>query len=191
MQDLFERCLANRLFLFLSSLLDRSIQYYYAGKIQPLPPVTVYEAAGIKDAFDFLGNRIHIGRVIVQLPERSTALPVVNKRAAPSFKQDCSYLLVGGLGGLGKAIAVWMAENGAKHLIFLARSANSPTHEAAIRELEALDCTVQLVAGDASVPEEVENVFKFAARPIRGVLQLSMVVRVRPSEHIQYVFIHV
>ena len=32
-------------------------------------------------------------------------------------RPDASYLLVGGLGGLGLAFAAWLAQNGAKHLI--------------------------------------------------------------------------
>ncbi|OBT45611.1 Type I Iterative Polyketide synthase (PKS) [Pseudogymnoascus sp. WSF 3629] len=35
---------------------------------------------------------------------------------------DASYLLVGGLGGLGRAIARWMMQHGAKNIIFLSRS---------------------------------------------------------------------
>lgn len=38
-----------------------------------------------------------------------------------SFRAEVSYLLVGGLGGLGRSIAMWMVENWAKHLIFLSR----------------------------------------------------------------------
>jgi hypothetical protein len=37
------------------------------------------------------------------------------------FHKDASYLLVGGLGGIGRAIASWMVENGAKYLILVNR----------------------------------------------------------------------
>ena len=32
-------------------------------------------------------------------------------------RPDRSYLLIGGLGGLGLALATWLAQRGAKHLI--------------------------------------------------------------------------
>ena len=40
----------------------------------------------------------------------------------PLFRKDASYLLVGGLGGIGRAIASWTVEHGAKHLVLVNRS---------------------------------------------------------------------
>jgi shikimate 5-dehydrogenase len=42
---------------------------------------------------------------------------------------DYSYLLVGGLGGIGRSIARSLALNGAKHLIFISRSGRSSKNE--------------------------------------------------------------
>lgn len=54
----------------------------------------------------------HIGKVVVSLPQ-SKSLATCTGKEVFSLKQNASYLLVGGLGGLGQAIAVWMAEAGA------------------------------------------------------------------------------
>jgi len=35
------------------------------------------------------------------------------------LRSDASYLLVGDLGGIGRAVASWMVEKGARHLVFL------------------------------------------------------------------------
>src|SRR5579871_1696183 len=63
---------------------------------------------------------------------------LVRKRAEVSPKQfsaDKTYLITGGLGGLGLKMTSWMAEHGARHLLLLGRRA--PSEETA-RALDAL-----------------------------------------------------
>jgi hypothetical protein len=43
--------------------------------------------------------------------------------APVTFRDGACYLLVGDIGGLGRAIATWMVENGARHIMFISRSA--------------------------------------------------------------------
>lgn len=40
------------------------------------------------------------------------------------FRADATYLLIGGTGGLGRSIARWMADNGAKYVVLISRSAS-------------------------------------------------------------------
>lgn len=51
---------------------------------------------------------------------------------------DVSYFLPGGFGGLGQAIAVWMAIHGARHLIFFFRSGADNVERAFLEELEEI-----------------------------------------------------
>ena len=60
----------------------------------------------------FMQKGSHIGKVVVSLPERNE-LPTRAAKEVFKLRPNASYLLVGGLGGLGQAIAVWMAEAGA------------------------------------------------------------------------------
>lgn len=97
----------------------------------------------------------------------------------PIFRQDVSYLLVGGLGGLGRSVATWMVEHGARSLVFLSRSAASPENEQFVKELEGYPgCTVTTVSGDVSRDEDVLKTIEAAPKPLAGVLQLSLVLRV-------------
>lgn len=97
----------------------------------------------------------------------------------PIFRQDVSYLLVGGFGGLGRSVATWMVEHGARSLVFLSRSAASPDNEQFVKELEGYPgCTVTTVSGDVSRNEDVLETIKAAPKPLAGVLQLSLVLKV-------------
>lgn len=89
-----------------------------------------------------------------------------------------SYLLIGGLGGLGRSTSVWMAQRGARNFTFLSRSAGSGARDADfVTELESMGCTVQLVRGDVTNSADVTRAVKGMVAPLRGVIQMSMVLR--------------
>lgn len=98
---------------------------------------------------------------------------------APLFRSDVSYLLVGGFGGLGRSVATWMVEHGARNLIFLSRTATNATNDPFITELRGYPgCTVTTVSGDVSRCEDVSKAIESAPVPIAGVMQLSLVLSV-------------
>jgi NAD(P)-dependent dehydrogenase (short-subunit alcohol dehydrogenase family)/acyl carrier protein len=96
---------------------------------------------------------------------------------AVSFRSDAAYLLVGGLGGLGYGLAQWMAEKNAAHLVFLSRSVDAESHKDLFRELEGKGCTVTAVKGDVSSPADVQKAIFASPAPVKGILNLSMVLR--------------
>ena len=95
------------------------------------------------------------------------------------LRPDVAYLSVGGLGGLGRSVASWLVEKGAKHLVFFARSAgNLPKDDSYFLELEAQGCTVQAISGDVTKFEDMQSMIQSIGMPVGGVLQASMVFKV-------------
>lgn len=95
---------------------------------------------------------------------------------------DCTYLLVGGLGGLGRSIASFLVSHGAKHVAFLSRSGSQDesSHEffAALTKQGAI--TAKAVACDISNREELERALSTDLHdfpPIKGVIHGAMVLR--------------
>ncbi|KAI8933464.1 hypothetical protein NX059_009202 [Plenodomus lindquistii] len=156
------------------------LQHIEHKKLSPLPK-NVFAATDIALAFRHLGQRDHIGKAVVSvdvtaLHEVSTAAPQPAK-----FRSDASYLLTGGIGGLGRSIATWMVEHGARHLTILSRSAGrSSTSDALCQELEAMGCAVVTIAGKADSPVDVQRAIDQSPVPVRGVLHLAMVLRDSP-----------
>ena len=185
-------------------LLRIMVDMLQQGQLKPIAPVTLFEGARVKDAMRFMQKGDHIGKVVVTMPGRAEDLDVETPPSKPALTLDgeASYIFVGGLGGLGQAIAVWLAESGAKEselmpptndmtpkdnpadyhvaiVIFLSRSAGTPgKYDRFISELEALGCSALMVSGSVSTIEDVERAVKASKRPIRGVFQASMVLRV-------------
>ncbi|KAF3000355.1 t1pks [Neopestalotiopsis sp. 37M] len=160
-------------------LLKTIIDMYEAGEIKPPQTITAFDASNILEAFQFMQKRDYDGKVAVHMPEDSNVLPGVALLGQRDlFRPDVSYLLVGGLGGIGQAIATWMVERGAKNLIFLSRSAaDRNVHGTFFDELEASGCSVQPFSGDVASLEDVKRVAAEASKPIAGVMQMALVLR--------------
>jgi hypothetical protein len=87
--------------------MERIVKLYESGHIHPIRPITSFDAINVEDAFRYMQQGLHIGKIVIKFPEQDV-LPLAPIVPEPSFKEDSSYLLVGGTGGLGKAIASWM-----------------------------------------------------------------------------------
>lgn len=90
--------------------LELIVKLYECGHIHPIRPVTSFDAIDVEDAFRYMQQGQHVGKIVIEFPQQD-ALPLAPTVPEPSFKGDSSYLLVGGTGGLGKAIASWMVSH--------------------------------------------------------------------------------
>jgi NAD(P)-dependent dehydrogenase (short-subunit alcohol dehydrogenase family)/acyl carrier protein len=126
----------------------------------------------------------HIGKIVIKMPDDPLELESIPSKPTPGFRADRSYLLVGGLGGLGRSVATWMVENGARNLIFLSRSArDSQENHSFLEELHSQNCQTQLVAGSVSNMNDVQRAINLAPKPVARVIQMSMVLKVRYRTH--------
>ncbi|PHH88306.1 hypothetical protein CDD83_7707 [Cordyceps sp. RAO-2017] len=188
--DLFE---ANRSFIGIDvarfdaakchRLLQRTVDMFECGTIGPIEPVKLFEAADVEAAFRYMQQGTHLGKVVVSIPENGHGLAATLEPPQTELNPQGTYLLVGGLGGLGRVIATWMVERGARHLLFLSRSAGlSARDQAFFRELECQGCTARAVRGSVTDKAVVERAMASAPpdQPVRGVLQMSMVVQLVP-----------
>ncbi|HEY0602496.1 MAG TPA: type I polyketide synthase, partial [Herpetosiphonaceae bacterium] len=141
---------------------------------------------------DQIALREH-GRFVAQLTRAGGGASSVPLK----LRADGSYLITGGLGGLGLVVARWLAEHGARRLILMGRTqlpgramwrqidAESPIgHQvAAIRELESLGVTVHLAAVDVGDPVQLAaflQEFQQEGWPaIRGVIHAAGMLRDR------------
>ncbi|RDA88225.1 hypothetical protein CP532_0333 [Ophiocordyceps camponoti-leonardi (nom. inval.)] len=162
------------------SVMKQVFQYVQQGYLKPIRRHD-FPASKVSDAFRYMQSGKHIGKIVVTLPE-AKSLPAINtSRRQYPFSNESTYLLVGGLGGLGKAVATWIVERGARNLLFLSRSAGKSSEDQGfLRELESQGCRAVAFAGDVSDLATVQKAVKAAPTAISGVLQTSMVLRDRP-----------
>lgn len=95
------------------------------------------------------------------------------------FRSDAAYVIIGGLGGLGRYLLTWMVNRGASHLVIVSRSGgNSRDAEETIAIIRDLGATIQVYKADACNTEAVSQVTMEVRkeRPIRGCLNLALVL---------------
>ncbi|KAE9582560.1 Highly reducing polyketide synthase [Colletotrichum fructicola] len=161
---------------------------YFLGDAQPADwarLAKIFKPSQVHEAFRAAAGQKNqpTTKVVLQTPTTdpqsdSPLSSVEVMPASPQFRSDAAYLLVGGLGGIGRAVATWMAEHGAGELIFLSRSAGTePQVEYFLGELRSQGCVIKAVTGSVAILEDVSRAVNAADRPIAGVFQMSMVLR--------------
>ncbi|PVH94007.1 putative FSP1 [Periconia macrospinosa] len=134
------------------------------------------------EAFDQMVKGNHLGKVVLRADPQDTVRVLAcnqNLKLSPF----ASYLLVGGVGGIGRSVAAWMVEKGARNLILLSRSAgDSPKTGRFITELSGeTGCRVKAISCDVSNQTQLESALQECKRdglpPIRGVVQGAMVLQ--------------
>ncbi|EXF77788.1 beta-ketoacyl synthase domain-containing protein [Colletotrichum fioriniae PJ7] len=143
-------------------LLEQAFMFHKFGLNKPSQPITVFPASDIPSAFKYLQS------------EELQAFPL---RQSMALRSDRTYVIVGGLGGLGQATGRFLIEKGARHLIFFSRSATDVAHSVYFKELEFLGCTVQAVSGSVNEITDVVRMVDSATTPIAGVLHAAMVLQ--------------
>jgi NADPH:quinone reductase-like Zn-dependent oxidoreductase/acyl carrier protein len=141
------------------------------GELAPLP-VQAFSLAKAKDAFRFMANALHMGKIVI--------LPDAGPTNRMSVRSDGSYIVTGGLAGLGLAAAKRLAERGAGEIILISRSGNSAqAQETAANLAQQHDCSVRAIACDIGDPESVAELWKdhmSAGLPLRGIIHAAGVL---------------
>jgi acyl transferase domain-containing protein/thioesterase domain-containing protein len=119
-------------------------------------------------------------RGTTRLVPRLVQARLASRLQATPIRAGVTYLVTGGLGGLGLAVAAWLAERGATHLALNGRRAPAPSAEAAIAALRARGVAVEVVQADVSRPAEIDRllaVLDATMPPLAGVIHAAGLVR--------------
>ncbi|MDJ0590027.1 MAG: aminotransferase class I/II-fold pyridoxal phosphate-dependent enzyme, partial [Pleurocapsa sp. MO_226.B13] len=140
--------------------------------LKPLPhKVFPIQSAG--DAFRYMAQAKHIGKVVISLPANNSIA-----------KADGCYLITGGLGSLGLQVASWLVREGAKNLILVGRSQASESAQKQIKQLQQQGVTVNVIQVDITDYNAVKNIISPSAfsegeqpfaptAPLRGIIHAA------------------
>ncbi len=142
---------------------DRAVR---AGEITPLRS-TEFTSGDVTAAFRFMAQAKHIGKIVV------TRAHVADPSAV---RGDGTYLITGGLGGLGMVVARRLLERGAGHVVLMSRGDAGEAARAAIEEWNRGGPRVSIVRGDVGDEHDVRCVLAHVAsqeHPLRGVIHAA------------------
>ena len=110
----------------------------------------------------------HVARLVRRAPP-----PVFAVRWRP----DGRYLITGGFGGIGLALARWLVEGGARHIVLIGRRGLTEERQASVvGEVEALGASVEVVAADVADEHAMRALFERLTAegpPVRGIFHLA------------------
>jgi len=130
-------------------------------------PYRTYSAAQAQTAFRDLAAARHLGKLVLAL-ERPAAAPVV--------RTGGTYLITGGLAGIGSYLGGWLLERGAGRVVLLGRSAPSPETNATIATWREAGADVVVRRADVTQYEEVAAAVRDAGPSLRGVIHCASVL---------------
>ncbi len=119
--------------------LSRIMACLSSGDLTPLPH-TVWPLTEIGTAMDVMRDARHIGKNVLRMP------PL----ARGAVHADRTYLVTGGMGGIGCEVARWLSENGAETIVLNGRRDPEPIAEEVIRELRGAGVDVRTEIADVT-----------------------------------------
>jgi len=159
---------------YVAGLFHEVMALVAAGELHPLPTsVLPFDEAA--EAFRTMAQARHIGKLVLSLRERPATVEAAPAPVAP-VRADATYLITGGLGGLGLEVARWLVARGARHLALLGRGAPSAEASAAITKLEAAGARVLTLRADVAARVQLRAALaqlRAELPPLRGVVHAA------------------
>ncbi len=118
-------------------------------------------------------------RRLVRRLRRRTTIEEPRGLAAAAPRADRTYLVTGGLRGLGLRTAEWLVDRGARHIVLMGRRPPDSATRVAIARMESAGARVVVEQADVSSRADVERVFGAIARdlpPLAGVMHAAGVL---------------
>ena len=138
--------------------------------LEPLP-VKVFTADQATDGIAYAAEKTKANKVVVGFDVPGVHVSQgVNRQVINSHS---SYLVTGGLGGLGREIMHWLADKGAKSIVLIGRSAPSESAQAAMEAARSKGITVNALQADVTNADDVRKVL---ATIEKGMLPLAGII---------------
>lgn len=167
--------LANRLF-------EELMRLFQQGELHPLP-YTTFSAHNVEEAFRYMQHSRQIGKIIITGYNEQTPVSQTARQEEPqqcTFSKEATYLVTGGLSGLGLSLGRWLAERGAGHLLLVSRRGQvEEEDQQTLQEIEALGAVVHTKSCDVSSRTSLVELMRFCKNelpPLKGVVHAATVI---------------
>jgi hypothetical protein len=158
------------------------IELFSAEAIRGPAQIHPYPITQVEKALRIMQTGGHMGKLVAVSNPGDMVKVIPQDNSKNLLRSDVSYMLVGGLGGIGRATALWMTDHGARNLILINRSGlqNQEARDT-VQALKSKGASVVAYSCDITDSVKVEATIAQAAKempPIKGVIQGAMLLRV-------------
>ena len=161
---------------YFGELLRAAMRYFESRAVEP-PPIKVYPLSQTVEAFRSMTRAEHIGKLVVSIQDQAGAALIPARQTG--YREDATYLITGGLSGLGLTVAQWMVDHGAKHLVLLGRSGASSATEKVLDQMRASGAEIIVARADVTQRDQILDVvknIKVSLPPLRGVVHAAAIL---------------
>lgn len=159
---------------------DMVLQGIADGVVTPLPTI-VFEHSEVLEAFRFMSTGTHIGKIVIKIQDENVIKPEkISAISRVYMNPNKTYILVGGLGGIGLEFIKWLVSRGAKNIIITSRSGIKTGYQhIMIKWLRQQGAQVLVEKVDTTKVNEVENLLQKIRKlgPIGGIFNLAMTLK--------------
>jgi NADPH:quinone reductase-like Zn-dependent oxidoreductase/acyl carrier protein len=145
----------------------------------PVPESTHYPLSDAVTAIRVMSAAQHTGKLVLDPPRSGHSSVVVPPEQARIFRPDGSYIVTGGLGGLGLFLASEMAAAGCGRIVLTSRSQPNAAAEQAIARIRETGADIHVECGDIAESATAKRLVAAATAtglPVRGVVHAAAVV---------------
>jgi polyketide synthase 5 len=144
----------------------------------PMPEAVHHPLGDAVTAVRVMGAAEHRGKLVLDVPQSGHTPVVLPPELVRTFRGDGSYIVSGGLGGIGLFLAEKMAAAGCGRIVLSSRSAPSSKAMETIELIRAMGADIEVECGDIAevgTALRLVDVATATGLPLRGVLHAAAV----------------
>jgi acyl transferase domain-containing protein/acyl carrier protein len=146
------------------------VELVESGDLPPLP-TTGYTLDEVEEAFGVLSRGANIGKLVIEFGD-----PAAAEAREIEIRPDRTYLVTGGLGGLGLVAAEKLVDRGARKVALVGRRSEPAADVAHLYARLAERAEVTVLPGDIAEPADVERItaaLLAAGTPVGGIIHAA------------------
>ncbi|KAJ3652440.1 hypothetical protein Zmor_018404 [Zophobas morio] len=169
-----------------SKLINHLLEGIKAGFVKPLPRI-LFSPDQVGESYRYMMTGKHIGRILIKLrneDENNVDVTRIDKLqicSHPRFNCDVryTYVIIGGLGGIGLELSDWLVLRGVRKLVLTSRSGlQNAYHQQRIDIWKSYGVQVTVCTNDVSTEQKCEDLIKEANElgQIDAIFNLAVVL---------------
>nr|ALQ32881.1 putative polyketide synthase [Fusarium miscanthi] len=163
----------------LEDVFGKAMDFIRTGKVREVTPLLIQPWSKAEECLRLMQAGKHMGKIIIEVRE-DDLVPVLPKiPSEPKFPENATYLLAGGMGGIGRSMSKWLVGHGARNLVFVSRSGKTPETQDFLHTLVEAGAQCVVVKCDISDSLALSTALDAVLKrlpPLRGIIQCAMVL---------------
>ena len=166
----------------LSRMMTKVMPVIQSGEPRILSPVTLMPIADVEKALELVQGPNAPSKLMLESETRSEVKVLGRKAPVSQLRDNATYVIAGGLGGIGLRACKVLARHGARNLVILSRRVLDDESLCKIRDdFRDFDLELRVLSCDITDPSSLQKVVSnemSGMPPVHGVVQSTMVLKV-------------